>query len=193
MYHDQHGVFPPAYIADEKGKPKHSWRVLILPQLGEQSLYRDYDMNQPWDSPTNMALISRMPDVYASPGDDDATSLYNTSYLAVVGPNAIFQGTKSLRMSDIQDGPETTILVVESTGSGIAWLEPKDLSARTMGYTINGDVNNCIRSHHPGGANVVSANERARFLTEDLPTEQVEAMVTANKKDEVTLDAMPEP
>lgn len=30
-YHDTYGSFPPAYLADARGKPIHSWRVLILP------------------------------------------------------------------------------------------------------------------------------------------------------------------
>ena len=30
-YHDAHGCFPPAYIADENGNAMHSWRGLILP------------------------------------------------------------------------------------------------------------------------------------------------------------------
>src|SRR4051812_3837711 len=30
-YHDAYGTFPPAYIADQNGRPMHSWRVLILP------------------------------------------------------------------------------------------------------------------------------------------------------------------
>ena len=40
-YHDEHGSFPPAYIADASGKPMHSWRVLILPYLDEKGLYRN--------------------------------------------------------------------------------------------------------------------------------------------------------
>ena len=42
-YHAAHGCFPPAYVADEKGRPKHSWRVLLLPFLdGEaQALHEE--------------------------------------------------------------------------------------------------------------------------------------------------------
>ncbi len=32
-YHDDHGVFPPAYTVDENGTRLHSWRTLILPYL----------------------------------------------------------------------------------------------------------------------------------------------------------------
>jgi prepilin-type processing-associated H-X9-DG protein len=192
MYHDEYGTFPPAYIADAKGKPMHSWRVLILPYLGEKALYQDYNFQQPWDSPSNLQLITRMPDVYASPGDDDAATNKNTSFLVVVGPDSIFQGTKSLSASQVKPDLKSTILVVESTESNISWMEPKDLSARTMGFTINGGKENCIRSHHPGGANVAFADEKVRFLSDNTPAEYVEAMTTATKQDDAPLDALPE-
>ena len=48
QYYEQYGSFPPAYIADESGKPMHSWRVLILPYLEESALYMQYDFNEPW-------------------------------------------------------------------------------------------------------------------------------------------------
>ena len=50
-YHDAHKTFPPAYIPDKDGKPMHSWRVLILPYLEQQALYKRYNFDEPWDSP----------------------------------------------------------------------------------------------------------------------------------------------
>ena len=38
-YRESYGKYPPAYIADKNGKPMHSWRVLILPFIQQQSLY----------------------------------------------------------------------------------------------------------------------------------------------------------
>ena len=35
-YHDVYKAFPPAFVADASGKPVHSWRVLILPFLGQE-------------------------------------------------------------------------------------------------------------------------------------------------------------
>lgn len=64
-YHDVWNSFPPAYIADENGRPKHSWRVLILPYLEQQTLYDRYDFNEPWDGPHNSQLAALMPPVYA--------------------------------------------------------------------------------------------------------------------------------
>src|SRR5208282_3843573 len=52
-YHEANDCFPPAYVADKSGKPSYSWRVLILPYLEYDSLYRMCDLTQPWDSPKN--------------------------------------------------------------------------------------------------------------------------------------------
>jgi Protein of unknown function (DUF1559) len=45
-YHQQYGVLPPAYVADASGRPMHSWRVLLLPFLEQQSLYDQYDFRK---------------------------------------------------------------------------------------------------------------------------------------------------
>src|SRR5678816_655965 len=29
VYHETHGCYPPAYIADKDGKPMHSWRAIL--------------------------------------------------------------------------------------------------------------------------------------------------------------------
>lgn len=48
-YHDKYNCFPPAFLPDENGKPKHSWRVLLLPFLDEKSLYAEYRFDEPWE------------------------------------------------------------------------------------------------------------------------------------------------
>ena len=39
LYEHEHGTLPPAWTVDADGNPLHSWRVLLLPYLGEQELY----------------------------------------------------------------------------------------------------------------------------------------------------------
>jgi hypothetical protein len=56
-------------------QPPISWRVAILPLLGEGDLFRDYNLNEPWDSPNNKRLVERMPKIYAMPGADKKPSL----------------------------------------------------------------------------------------------------------------------
>src|SRR4051812_12184722 len=55
-YHNDHGCFPPPYIADVDGKPMHSWRTLILPYIDNKALYDAYNFNQPWDGPDNRRI-----------------------------------------------------------------------------------------------------------------------------------------
>src|SRR5262245_36550552 len=50
--HVHDGRFPPAAIHKE-GKPLLSWRVALLPILGQKALYEKFRLEEPWDSPHN--------------------------------------------------------------------------------------------------------------------------------------------
>jgi eukaryotic-like serine/threonine-protein kinase len=82
-FYDAHGHFPPTMIYGS-GKPLLSWRVLILPFLGEEKLYKEFKLEEPWDSPHNRKLLTKRPKVYArslhSSQQDD-----QTSYRALAG------------------------------------------------------------------------------------------------------------
>ena len=70
------------------GTPLLSWRVAILPYLGEseKALYGQFKLSEPWDSPHNKALLAKMPRVYAPAvakgGEKDKNV---THYLGFVG------------------------------------------------------------------------------------------------------------
>src|SRR5271157_339454 len=68
-YHQANGCFPPAYVADKNGKPMHSWRVLILPYLDLDTLYKAYDFTQPWDGPNNKKLLLGQLREFTCPSD----------------------------------------------------------------------------------------------------------------------------
>ena len=66
-YHYAHGHFSPAATYDKDGRPLLGWRVLILPYFGEEQyaqLYKEFKLDEPWDSPHNKALLPRMPSCY---------------------------------------------------------------------------------------------------------------------------------
>jgi RNA polymerase sigma factor (sigma-70 family) len=106
-----------------------SWRVALLPYLGEQELYKQFNRNEPWDSPHNKKLLSRMPKVYAAPG---VASLEPgmTYYQVFVGEHAAFEKHRALRLADFPDGLSNTILIVEA-GSPVPWTKPEDLHYAT--------------------------------------------------------------
>ena len=127
-YHDTYDSFPPAYIADPTGKPMHSWRVLLLPQLEEQALYNQYDFDEPWDGPNNSKLAASMPDVFACPGykHQHQGHNYSTSYVAITGRNSIWNGEKTTTFADITDKPSNTLLLTECDEQLIPWMKPSD-------------------------------------------------------------------
>ena len=95
LYHDDFGTFPPAYVADENGKPMHSWRVLLLPYLDMKWLYDKYDFSVPWNSPQNLALISNAPEVFLC-GSCWGEPLTNTTAVAVTGDETFWPGDQSM-------------------------------------------------------------------------------------------------
>ena len=129
-YENATGSFPPAYVADASGKPIHSWRVLILPYLGQQALFNKYRMNEPWDGPNNRKLAAQIPNVYRCPAqaNDPANQSVETHYFAVVDPQTAWPGSRGRRIRDIVDGTSKTILVLEASGVQTNWMEPRDLS-----------------------------------------------------------------
>ena len=101
-YHDQHGSFPPAYVLGPDGDRWHSWRVLLLPYLGEEELSRQYRMDEPWNSPHNLPLAAKIPMAYSSTvasGSDRGI----TTCLAVVGRATAWPEQYSARLEDIRD------------------------------------------------------------------------------------------
>lgn len=65
-YEAAHGTFPAAASYDAAGRPLLSWRVHLLPYLEQQALYEEFRLDEPWDSPHNLALLPQMPAVYAN-------------------------------------------------------------------------------------------------------------------------------
>jgi type II secretory pathway pseudopilin PulG len=176
-YQEVHGCFPPAFIADENGKPMHSWRVLILPYLEEDALYEQYDFDQPWDSPQNLAVAARMPGFYTCPSEGNAAP-NTTSYVLVTGPQMAFQGDRSPRIQDFRDGTSKTLLVVETSPPGIGWTEPVDLDAASMTFQINGGPGEIGSQHNGGIAMGVFADCHTKPLSEDMSPADVRALCT---------------
>lgn len=121
-----HHNFPPAYSVDKNGKPLLSWRVLILPFIGEEGLYQQFHLDEPWDSAHNKTLLAQMPAVYQSPGSAVAGQ-GKTNYLAVRGKDTVFSGEKANSFSTIKDSTSFTIMIVEVADSrAVEWTRPND-------------------------------------------------------------------
>jgi RNA polymerase sigma factor (sigma-70 family) len=131
-YHQANGHFPAAAITGKDGKPSLSWRVEILPFIEDppgrwngEALLKQFHRDEPWDSPHNRTLLSRMPRIYASPRDrsgDPATTVYR----GFSGPGAMFDGDQGVRLEQVADGPTRTLMVVEAADP-VPWTKPEEL------------------------------------------------------------------
>ena len=195
-YHDDHGCFPPAYIADKNGRPMHSWRVLILPYIEQEVLYKEYDFSEPWDGPNNRKLAQVPVSAYFCPSS--ASSMTNSSYVAVVGPKTAWPKDKAINFKEIPDGASNTIMLVEIADSGINWMEPRDLSFEEALGGINPKSGKGISSRHLSYNGyfyhqtqvvyVTFADGSVRSLREGFPPERLEALLTIDGGENVDIE-----
>ena len=117
-------TFPPAVI-EKDGKPLLSWRVHILRFMDEDALFRQFHLDEPWDSPHNLEAAKTIPFAFQSPDDP---SDGKTRIMLFTGKGAAFDGGKKIRMMDIRDATSNTILCVEAgPDKAVPWTKPEDL------------------------------------------------------------------
>lgn len=131
QYHDRFEAFPPAYTVDKEGRPLHSWRVLILPQMGQQDLYQQIHLNERWDSPHNKQYHNRRPYLFGHPLVRD-TVAGEAHILAVVGRDTIWPEQYSATTASCERGTSNTGMLTEYSGGEINWMEPRDLSRKDL-------------------------------------------------------------
>jgi len=122
---------PAAGTMSADGKPLLSWRVHILPYLGQLKLYKQFHLDEPWDSPHNKSLIAQMPADYKRLGIKLEEG--KTVYLGVAGRNGPFgmlnKNREGAGIGRITDGTSNSVLVVEcGKAAAEVWTKPADLS-----------------------------------------------------------------
>ena len=103
---------------------KLSWRVALLPFIEQDQLYRQFKLDEPWDSEHNKKLIPLMPKTYATPLAPAEPG--RTYYKVFVGKGAMFNRPfNKYQIFNIPDGSSNTILVAEG-GDPVTWTKPED-------------------------------------------------------------------
>lgn len=157
-YSDEFGQFPPAMTLGPDGKPWHSWRVLVLPYLGESDLYGQYRFDEPWNGPSNLAIVEKMPGILRCPSASETIGC--TSYVAVVGRNTMWPAWQTVSPTKITDGTSNTLLVAEARDLNIPWTEPRDIGPVKLWDRFQSATTN-----HKGGTIAGFADAAPRFLS----------------------------
>jgi hypothetical protein len=206
-HHDEAGSFPKAAISDRQGRPGLSWRVAILPFLGQRELYARFKLDESWDSAHNKPLLAEMPAVYTCPSAPRGEPGF-THYRAFTGQGAFLEpaydkrlekvwwvgddGTKhyageprgGLHIAAFTDGLSNTLMVVEAKQS-VAWTKPDELPfdpARPSDPLFGAG------SSHHGGFNVVFADASVWFLPNGIAPGLFRALITRAGDEVVSLE-----
>jgi hypothetical protein len=133
-YSDAHGVLPAAAIWDREGRPLLSWRVLILPYLDEEKLYKEFHLDEPWDSPWNLRLLGRMPLIYSPQAGPYLDSRCRTFCQVFTGPGTAFEGRRGLSLKkDFSNGGMCDTILVAEAAHAVPWTKPEDLPYSASG------------------------------------------------------------
>jgi hypothetical protein len=172
-YHDAYQRFPAAAIVDKSGKPLLSWRVAILPYVEQEALYKQFRLDEPWDSEHNKKLIPLMPKLYADPRLPPENG--KTIYKVIVGKGGdlftAFGPTEGRRLAAIPDGTANTVLAV-AAGESVEWTKPEDIP-----YDPNGPLPDLSR---PGPVLLAAFCDGSVRALGKIDENTLRAMITAN-------------
>jgi RNA polymerase sigma factor (sigma-70 family) len=171
-YVAEYGHFPPAAVHSKDGKALLSWRVLLLPYLDEAKLFREFKLDEPWDSEHNKKLLPRMPAIYASPKNKPKEP-HSTFYQVFTGKGTIFEGERGMRITDVSDGTSVTILLIDA-GAAVPWTKPADLA-----YDAKKELPK-LGGIFPEGFWFARADGSASFCRNRFREEALRAMITRN-------------
>ena len=181
-YHAKYDHIPPAVVmGGRSNKAPHSWRVELLPELGEDELYKSYNFDEPWDGPNNIKLVERMPAVFRHP----AAKKKGASYLAITGPGTMFEGDAGTKFEQVIDGSSNTIMVFE-TDSEIPWTKPEDFVVDAK--NLKAPLPNLV-GVEPGGFNTLFVDGSVRFVSDRVSPVVLRAIMSKAGGEVVSADA----
>jgi hypothetical protein len=172
-----------------------------LPSLDEEALFRQFRLDEPWDSPANIRLLDQMPRVYNSPyrsPKGDTTTTYYQVFTGrgtalgganrpriffapgqAVGPVAVFD--PPVRLADLPDRANT-FLVVEAADP-VPWTKPADIEYRPT--SSERDIRELIRRIEPSrfGFDAVMADGSVRRFPnpKSIPPEELDSLITGER------------
>lgn len=139
-FEEANGHLPPASLVGNSNQIlRDSWRVSLLPFLGEQELYDQFDLNAAWNSPANLEVAKKIPEVFQVFNELDHLELLTTEvdgisvplsrWHLVLGQNSIYRPDRlQPTLAEINDQKTRTAVVIEGgNATAVPWTAPQYL------------------------------------------------------------------
>ena len=177
--HNHHAAFKklPQNITSEDGTPLLSWRVAILPFIDEYDLYKQFKLDEPWDSQHNIKLLAEMPAIFKHP--KMVTPPGTTVYQRPVGKGLMSPDGK-LGFREVTDGLSNTIMGLETPAKDtVKWTQPDDIR-------LDNDAPlNKLRDGTRQGFHVVMGDGAVVFITNQIDPELFKGLLTRSGRERV--------
>lgn len=169
-YHDTHKHFPPANVCDKDGNPLFSWQVELMPELDHESGYGKLNKDEPWDSPQNARVLSKL-EIYqfVCPKAKKSEKNHSSNYIAIIGPGTIWRKEEPVSKKDLKTAPSLTVAAIECVNSDKHWAEPYTLTVEEALERMKTGEGMRISTAHPHMINVLFADGHVQSLSVDMP------------------------
>jgi prepilin-type processing-associated H-X9-DG protein len=179
------GQLPAHAIYSKDGKtPLLSWRVAILPYIEQDALFRQFRLDEPWDSEHNKKLIPLMPNVYLSPQAPRTPEAGMTFYQVFVGGGAPWENSAKAPglPRSFPDGLSNTIMIAEA-GDPVIWTKPADLN-----YDPKKPLPRLGNFWQPRGFNVAFGDGSVRLISSKVTEANLRGAITSAGNETIELD-----
>lgn len=115
-------------------QPTLSWRVHLLPYIGEKKLYDQFHLDEPWDSEHNVTLVEKMPSIYR--GYYGKPDLTKTRLMTLDMPGGIGRNGRLFPLNLVRDKhAETLAIIIAGTRHAVPWTSPNDFSVTADSFS----------------------------------------------------------
>lgn len=215
-YHAVNGKFPPGTMpnADLAPDQRLSFHIAVVPFVEATNIYKQLAKGEPWDSPANVAVVANYTArLYQCPHWNQGLKgplahsghLAYTNYVGVAGVGAdaatrpaegpgigIIGYDRALKKTDVKDGLENTLLLIEAAHDVGPWIRGGPSTVRAIeGEGPFGSAHfyrSWLLQKRPEGFNVLLADGSVRFTKADIAPVVLAALATVAGGEEAPKD-----
>lgn len=184
------GALPDA-VQEEPNEARVSWRVGMLPYLGRNLRFANYDQQAAWDTPGNLRSARIQVPEYTCPADKTSPTsegYHLAAYALITSENTAFPGGRARDWGEMEPFSSATPLVGEASGLNIIWTEPRDIdtSMHLPGVNLEGETPDespgVLSSFHAQMSHLLFADGRVDAVSSGMDPKVIKQMMNARER-----------